>query len=102
MRAFLDHQRSDLLLASGDLALFAGAAAGEQLRIELLQVSCLWQRYPVIAPEVAGLAFDPAFLVRFRRVAKVAVEPPVRAEGDEARSLLAPMAAQDLLYRTLQ
>src|SRR5208282_6393905 len=102
MRAFLDHQRSDLLLASGDLALFVGAAAGEQLRVELLQVSCLWQRHPVIAPEVAGFALNPAFFVRFPRIAKVTREPPVRAEGDEARGLLAPMALQNLLHRTLQ
>src|ERR1700759_1140758 len=99
MRAFLDHQLSDWLLASGGLALFAGAAAGEQLRVEFVPGSWLWQRPPGIAPEVAGLPLDPAFLMRFYRIAKVAREAPVRAEGDEPRSLLAPMAAQDLLHR---
>ena len=41
-------------------------------------------------------------LVRLRRRAEVAGEAPVRPEGDEPRGLLAPMAAQHLLYRTRQ
>src|ERR1700677_3103113 len=56
----------------------------------------------MITPEVTGLTFNPAFLVRFRRRAEVAREAPVRAEGDEARGLLAPMPAQNLLHRALQ
>ena len=63
-----------LLLASGDLALFVGAAGGEQLRVELFQLSRFRQRHPVIAPEVAGFAFNPAFFVRFPRIAKVAAK----------------------------
>jgi len=56
----------------------------------------------VIVPEVAGLALDPTLLVRFSRRAKLALEAPVRAKGDEARGLFALLAAQDLLYCTLQ
>jgi hypothetical protein len=87
---------------AGDLAPLVISAAGQQLRVELLEVPRLRDRHPAIAPEVAGLALDPALLVRFRRRAKVALEVPVRAERDEARGLFALLAAQDLLYCTLQ
>src|SRR6201984_1191643 len=55
-----------------------------------------------MTPEVAGLAFDAAFFMRLVRRAELTAEAPVRAEGDEARGLLAPIAAQNLFYRRLQ
>jgi hypothetical protein len=56
----------------------------------------------VTPAKITTLTFDSAFFMGFRRCAKVALEAPVRAEGDEACRLLALMAAQDLLHRTLQ
>jgi hypothetical protein len=55
-----------------------------------------------VAPEVAGLALDATLLVRLVGRAELALKAPVRAEGYEARGLLAPIAAQDLLHRGFQ
>src|SRR5258708_2948820 len=102
MLSFRDHRRAHQLTASGDLALFILATGGEQLRIEAGEVRRLRQRHPVIAPEVAGLAFDAALFVSFVGRAELARKPPVRAERDEARGFLATIAAQDLLHRAFQ
>src|SRR6202453_400621 len=102
MCAFRDHRRADALGMSGDLTPLVFMTGGQQLGVEIIKIPCVWQRHPVIAPEVAGFALNPTFFVRFPRVAKIAREAPVRAEGDEARGLLAPMALQNLLHRTLQ
>src|SRR5215470_3929218 len=72
-----DHRCADGLLMAGDLAPRAISAAGQQLRVELVEVPRLRNRHPVIAPKVAGLALYPAFLVRFGRRAKVTLEAPV-------------------------
>src|ERR1700679_3517670 len=102
MRAFRDHRRADGLGMSGDLTPPVFMTGGQQMAVEIIKIPCMRQRHPVIAPEVAGFALNPTFFVRFPRVAKIAREPPVRAEGDQARGLLAPMALQNLLHRTLQ
>ena len=60
MRAFLDHQRSHRPIAPSDLTSFVGATGGEQLGVEVIEIARFRQRHPVIAPEVAGFAFDPA------------------------------------------
>ena len=70
MGSFLDQSRAHRLTVSGDLASFILATGGEQLRVEFGQVTCFGDRHPVITPEVAGLALDPALLVRLRRRAK--------------------------------
>src|SRR5690349_13880227 len=89
-------------MMAGDLAALVISAAGQQLCVKVVEVPRLRNRHPMIAPKVAGIALDPTLLVRFCRRAKVAFEPPVRAEGNEARGLFALLAAQDLLYCTLQ
>jgi hypothetical protein len=78
------------------------ATTDQQLGVELLKVPGLRNRYPVVAQKVAGFALDATLLVRLRRRAEVTCEAPMRAESDEPRGLLAPMAAQDLLYRALE
>jgi hypothetical protein len=47
----------------------------------------------MIAREVAGLALDPAFFVRFRGREKSLSKPPVRAESDEQRGTFPAKAA---------
>src|SRR5229473_5389688 len=96
MLSFRNHRHAHRLTASGDLAPFILATGGEHLRVEIGEVARLRHRHPVIAPEVAGLAFDAALFVSFVRRAKLARKSPVRAERDEARGFLAPIAAQDL------
>jgi hypothetical protein len=71
MLSFRDHRYTHRLTASGDLTPFILAAGGEQLRIEIGEVARLRHRHPVIAPEVAGLAFDAALFVSFVRRAKL-------------------------------
>jgi hypothetical protein len=56
----------------------------------------------VVPSEIAGLPLDAAFLMPFGRRAELAFKPPVRSKRDEARGLLPPVPAQDLLYRRLQ
>src|SRR5215469_15994146 len=94
LRPLRDYRCTDGLVMAGDLAPLVISAAGQQLRVKLVEISRPRNRHPVIAPEVADLALDPALLVRFSRRTKVALEAPVRAKGDEARSLYALLAAQ--------
>ena len=56
----------------------------------------------MVSAEVAYLAFHTALLVASRRITELCLKAPVRAEGDQAFRLLAMMAAQNLLHRTLQ
>src|ERR1019366_2837561 len=56
----------------------------------------------MIPAEVPHLAFYSALFVASRRIAKLCLESPVRAEGDQALRLLPLMAAQNLLHRALQ
>jgi hypothetical protein len=63
MRAFFYHQGSHRPALPGNLTPFFLVADGEQVRVQIIEIARLGQGYPVIAPEVAGLAFDPALLV---------------------------------------
>lgn len=77
---------------SSYLSVLICAAGGQLQRVELGKIAGIRQRYPVIAPEVTGFAFDATLLVRFLGRAELALETPVRAEGDEACGLLAAIA----------
>jgi hypothetical protein len=61
MHALGLQQRAHRLALSGDLAAFICAAGGEQLCVEIFEIARFRQRDPVVAPKVAGLAFDAAF-----------------------------------------
>src|SRR5580700_1677548 len=98
MPALLEHQCAHRRAAAGDLAPLVLAAGSQELYVEVRQVTRLGYRHPVVAPKVADFALDPPFFVGFLGRAELALEAPMRAEGDEARSLLAAMTAQDLLY----
>jgi hypothetical protein len=63
MLALFDHRRSHQLGAPGDLALFVVAARGQQLYVQLLEISCLGDRNPVRSAKIAGFALDTAFFV---------------------------------------
>jgi hypothetical protein len=67
MGPFRDHRRPHRLAVSCDLAPFILLAGGEQLGVQFRQIPRLRQRHPVVAPEVAGLAFNTAFFVGFVR-----------------------------------
>ena len=76
--------------------------SSQQLRVQLGKIACRRHGNPVVAPEVAAFTFHAALLVAFAGRAEVSLILPVRAEGDEASRLLAPIAAQDLLHRARQ
>ena len=77
-------------------------AARPQVRVQLAQVFHFRHRHQVVPPEVAHLAFHAALLVPTRRVAKLRLESPVRAKGDQPVGLLPLIPAQNLLHRALQ
>src|SRR5262249_30318382 len=96
------HCHTDGFVVSGYLSAFLVAASGQQQRIELDKIAGIRQRYPMIAPKVTGFALDAALLVRFFGCAELTLKTPVRAEGDEARGLLAAIAPENLLNRAFQ
>src|SRR5271157_4956638 len=101
MRLLMEHGRSHGLAAALQNALLILAAALFQIRVQLFQIAGLWQRYPVVASEVATFALHSTLLVAPCRVAELTLKPPVRAEGNETAGLLAAIATQDLLHCTL-
>src|SRR5262249_51570957 len=56
----------------------------------------------VVAAEEPGFAFDAALFMALARRTELGLKCPMRAEGDEARRLFAPMTAQDLFDRCAQ
>ena len=84
-----------VFLAS-DVALVLLTAATTQVRVELVPVSKLRNRCPVVAAEVAHFAFYPTFLVASTRIAELRVESPVRAKRYEALRLVALVTPKDL------
>ena len=96
------HRRSDVLLPPANRPLLVRLTPRQQLPVELLQIPRLWHRYPVIAPEISHLAFDPSFLLRRRRRTEFGREPPVGAKGNETCCLFPLMSPQDFLHRLRQ
>jgi hypothetical protein len=96
----LDGQRlAHRLGAASQRARLVGAAGGQQQAVELFEVARGGHRDPVVAAEGAHLTLDATLFVALTRRTEAGLEAPVRAERHEARRLLAPEAAQDLLHR---
>src|SRR5579864_9446582 len=102
MRVLLNHCSSHRPAASGYLAPLLVAAGAQQLCVELGEVLRLGRRHPVVAPEVAGLAFNSTLFVGFVGRAKLAGELPVRAEGNKALGFFPAEPPQDLLDRQFE
>src|SRR5580698_1106415 len=64
-----------------------------------MQVHGCRDRDPVVAPEVANLAFHATLLVAFTGSTELARVTPVRPKGDEPAGFFTPLPAQNLLYR---
>ncbi len=56
----------------------------------------------MVPAEVTDFALHSTLLVASRRIAKLRLKAPVRAEGDQSFRLLPLMPAQNLLHRALQ
>ncbi len=102
VRPLDQHGLADRLLPRVDHARFIGAAAGQQLRIQRLEVARVRHRHPVIPPELPDLVLDAALLVPLAGRAELRVEPPVRAKRHEPHRLLPPIPAQHLAHRAGQ
>src|SRR5208337_3724882 len=50
-------------------------AAGQQQRVQRVEVGNTWHRNQVVAPEIAAFPFDAAFLVSLARVAELGGKP---------------------------
>src|SRR5579864_5504062 len=100
--AFADHQRAGRLAPVTDPALRIFSAGLEQMLIQIRQIANLWHRHKVVAAKISNFAFHSALFLSFRRITKLGSEPPMRPEHDKALRLLAPVAAQHLLYCSSQ
>src|SRR5437879_8059730 len=81
------HGLTDGVRLTRDPPLLVGAAACEQKLVQLFQALHARNRHRMVAAEVAHFAFHTALLVAPRRIAKLRLETPVRAEGDQPFSL---------------
>ena len=70
--------------------------------VEFVQVARGGYRDQVIPPEESSFTFDAAFFMTLARCTEAGLKSPMRTEGNEARRLLAPVAAQDLFDRCAQ
>src|SRR5579859_527040 len=89
---------ANALLATIDDALQLFRAGCQQHGLELIQVPRGRHWDEMVAAEEPGFTFDSALLMALARRTELGLKSPMRAEGDKARRLLAPMAAQDFLH----
>ena len=66
---FHQQQRTNALTASRQNAALITTAVSQQLRVQLGKIECCWNRHPVIASKVTGLAFDAALYCQCERKA---------------------------------
>ena len=83
MIPFHDLSRAYTLCASGNRSMLIVMASGQQLPVKRRKIFGLRYWHPVVPSEVSNLPFDPAFLMRFRRIAKLAFKPPMRSKRRE-------------------
>ena len=81
------HCRAHRVFLASDVARVLFEAATTQVRVELIPIIELRYRRPVVAAEVAHLAFYTAFLVSSSRIAELGVESPVRAKRHDEASV---------------
>lgn len=98
MVAFNEQPGPLLLLTACDQSLFILMTRRQQLLIQRSQISRLWNRNPMIAPEVSRFALNPAFLLWLSWCAELGAESPMRTKGNEASGFLYSESAQYLLY----
>jgi hypothetical protein len=96
------HGRAHALRAARDYALLFLFSRGEEQFVQMFQIPRLGRRHKIVPPDLALFAFHPSFLVAAGRIAELAFESPVRAEGHEPFRLFALMASHYLLYCPLQ
>src|SRR5450756_1330922 len=102
MLPFDHYSGSNAPLASCHPALLVFATSRHDLPVQPGYIRGFRDRNPVVPPEVTSLSLHPSLLMRLGRIAELALEPPMRAEGNESRRLLPLVSSQDLLHRRSQ
>ncbi len=97
--AFVLHPNTNRMCFAGDVTFLLLAATRQQVVVQLFPIRELRDRRPVIAAEVADLAFHTAFLVSTARIAKFRLKTPMRAKHDEPFCLLTLVTPKDLPHR---
>src|ERR1700730_4105089 len=82
--------------------LFVFDRGGGKQSVQLRQVPGAGHRHPVVAAEVADLAFNAALFVALAGSADAGGVGPVGPKGDEALCLFATISTQDPSHRTGQ
>ncbi|HEY5213440.1 MAG TPA: hypothetical protein VIJ38_10530 [Acidobacteriaceae bacterium] len=85
-----------------DGPLFVFDRGGGESLVQRREVPGAGHRHPVVAAEVADLAFDAALFVALAGSAERGSVAPVRSEGDEALCLFAVVSTQNPAHRTGQ
>jgi len=80
LRAFFDHQRAHRLALPSDLTSFVGAAGGQQLCVETLEIARLRHRHPV----PASLSMPPFSCPSLRRAVSQQIADNSRASSLQA------------------
>ncbi len=102
MIALPRHRGADRLHTPLQDARLVLAAGRQQQSVQRIEVGHARHRDEVVAPEIAALSLNAAFLMPLAGGAELRGKPPVRAERHEPHRLLPPMTAQDLAHGTRQ
>ena len=73
-------------------------AQRQHLLVQLIEIRRYRNGHPVIAPEIAGFAFDPALFMAGTGRAELARESPVRPESDEPGRFFPAESTENLLH----
>ena len=96
------HPGAHRLAPIADPSLLVPPRVFPQVLVQGLPVGHLGHRHHVIPAKISSFSFHSPLLVPFARSAELRLEAPMRSEGDESRRLFSLVAAQYLLYCTLQ
>ena len=87
---------------TADPPLVVGAAAFQQLRVQLVEVGHLGNRHQEVSPGEADQSLDPAFLLAPRRIAEPCFKRVVRPKRCEPRLFNPTLPAQNLFHGGFQ
>ncbi|HUW79388.1 MAG TPA: hypothetical protein VMV54_00680 [Acidocella sp.] len=102
MFALHRHQSADRLNPSGQNPRLITPAMSDEACVQCVKISHARHWHQVVTPEISAFSRNATLLMTLSECAEFGGKPPMRAERQEPHRLLAPMAAQDLTYRTRQ
>jgi len=102
MFALHRHRGADRLNPPGQNPRLITPAVRDEACVQRIKIRHARHRHQVIAPEISAFSLNATLLMTLAGRTKFGDKPPMRAERQEPHRLLAPMAPQDLAYRTRQ